>query len=89
MRHSQVAAAILNGSIGEMKPEKKHDCFSMAKVMELFQPKNNWWRNATNLVRKGRLGEAITLLQVHKEGHISLHFSSPSSKNSHHTAESE
>jgi hypothetical protein len=65
-RHPDVATAISNNTIHATRPVKEHDWFSMTKVLELFLPKAEWWQQATDYVRVGRLDQAIVLLEEHK-----------------------
>jgi hypothetical protein len=72
VRHPEVAEAIKKGNIGMVKPQKKHDCYSMEQVLHLFQPQPDWWESATKYVAGGDLGNAIRLLREHEEDLVSL-----------------
>lgn len=66
-RHPEVVTAIGRKKIGEMKPKKSHDYFSMMKVMELFGSKNEEktgaWVKATELVGGGNIVDAVSCLE--------------------------
>jgi serine/threonine protein kinase len=51
-RHPQVDDAIDDGTIGQMKPEKEHDCYSMGSVLKLCSPETVWWKEATAALEK-------------------------------------
>jgi hypothetical protein len=65
-RHEEVETAIDDDSIEDLSITKEHDCFSMAFVMKLFEPKDllneGCWTKAAEHVEKSELLEAIELL---------------------------
>ena len=71
-RHPDVATAISEGRVHMLKPQKEHDCFSMAKVLELFTPETEWWQRVTKNVENGHLSQAIMLLEEHKREPVFL-----------------
>jgi hypothetical protein len=72
-RHNDVVDAIKNDTIDQLKPEKKHDWFSMARMLKLFTVTSNTegWQQAISLVENGKLSDAIALLQEREEDTIS------------------
>jgi hypothetical protein len=48
----------------------------MAKVLELFEPKTEWWRQATSFVKDGLLSEAINLLSKFVDEEVLLQLTS-------------
>jgi hypothetical protein len=71
-RHPNVASAISNENVHEIKPQIEHDLYSMAKVLSLFIPKTVWWEETTIYVQDGQLQDAIRLLRKHKGDIVSL-----------------
>jgi hypothetical protein len=73
-RHPEVVNAIFDGYVDELKPDKKHDWYSMANVLKLFttNDKKDWWQKVISSVNDGQLGPAMSLLREHRTDTVTL-----------------